>query len=190
MGRSSLVVKATELQNIIDQLEAKQTFINMSELQDAIADTPWAKDIRNEKHAIRGLSPQMVYIKIKEFGLTTKTKAGKKGRVAGAPVVKTSRREKLAKNPRMKQFAKDITSEINTGEVPDTYKKAADGAIAGEMRGCVKLMCGQCFGYTGNEKSCDNTRCGLYPLNLLVFPNRRKLVENAEGFYDSERDKE
>lgn len=186
MGRSALVVKATELQATVNQLEAATTYSALSELCDAVAETSWAKNIRNEKHAIRGLSSQMVGIKIREFEITCKTKPGQRGRAPGTKVTKTSKRDKAAKL-KLGDYPSRLRKEVSGPEVPDRYRALAEQALAGNVVAACKLQCGACMGYTGAEKACDGqfsgTPCPLYTLNRLVYPKRRGYSKDDDGFW-------
>lgn len=186
MGRSALVVKASELQDTVNQLEASTTYSALGDLCDAVANTAWAKNIRNEKHVIRGLSSQMVGIKIREFGVTCKTKPGQRGRIAGAVVTKTSKKDKAAKL-KLGDYPSRLRKEVSGPDVPERYRGLAEQALAGNAVAACKLQCGACMGYTGAEKACDGqfggTPCPLYTLNRLVYPKRRAMNKGDDGFW-------
>ena len=186
MGRSKLIVKGPELQDIVNQLELATTYSALGELCDAVAATPWAQGIRNEKHAIRGLSSQMVGIKMKELGVTCKTKPGQRGRAVGATVTKTSRRDKTAKL-KLGTYPDRLIKEVTGPEIPERYKRFAEQALEGNAIAACKLQCGACMGYTGAEKACDGqfsgTPCPLYTINKLVYPKRRSYDKSEDGFW-------
>lgn len=186
MGRSALVVKAPELQKVVSDLEATTTYSALSELCDAIAETPWAKNVRNEKHAIRGLSPQMAGIKIRELAITCKTQPGKRGRASGAKVNRTSKRDKAAKL-KLGDYPSLLRKEVSGPDVPDRYKGLAEEALAGNAVAACKLQCGACMGYTGAEKACNGkfggTPCPLYVINQMVFSKRRAFTPGEDGFW-------
>lgn len=194
MGRASLLVKSDELEGVIRKLEASTTFPTIGELCEAVSQTEWAKGIKNTKMRVRGISPQMVYVKVKEFKIGLLTKAGKKGRTSGVPINKVPRQDKLAQIKGMTEYSNRLTKEVNTGVVPDRYKRMASLAILGNARACAALMCGQCMGYTGAEKACDGAMggvpCANYPQNRLIYGNRRAFVENDEGFWETAIEKE
>ena len=186
MGRSALVVKAAELKSLVETMEAKVSYPTLGELCDAIANTDWARNIRNQKHVIRGLSAQMVGIKIKEMGITTKTKPGARGRVAGQVVTKRPRSEKV-KGLKLAKFTEALRKEVK--DVPERYQKYAELALQGNPIAAIKLSCGQCMGYTGAEKACDGALggipCANYVMNRLIFVKRLGLEPNPKsGFYE------
>lgn len=193
MGRASLVVKDTELKAAIATVESNGPFANFSMLCEAVANTNWAKQVKNTKHQIRGLQPQMVGIKIKEFNIECLTKPGKKGRQPGQTLgTKVSRSDKV-KKLKIQDFADRLLKEVTGTEknpVPDRYRKYAEQALEGSPMAAVKLQCGACMGYTGDEKACDGalggTPCPLYVLNRLCYSNRRKFVTNENGFVRTE----
>lgn len=186
MGRSALVIKTPELKSMVEQLEAKHTYTTIGELCYAVAATDWAKNIRNEKHAIRGLSPQVVSRELKARGITVQTKPGARGRVAGSTIVKKSRSEKV-KGLNLDKFATALNKEVS--DAPERYQKYAQAALDGNPIAAIKLKCGQCMGYTGAEKACDGglggIPCANYVMNRLVFVKRMGLEGNLKtGFFE------
>lgn len=192
MGRASLVVKETELKSAIATVESNGPFANFGALCEAVANTDWAKQVRNTKHQIRGLQPQMVGIKIKEYNVECLTKPGKKGRQAGQAITKTSRSDKV-KKLKIEKFAEKLLGEVTSTDknpVPDKYMRLAQQALEGSPVAAIKLQCGACMGYTGDEKACDGalggTPCPLYVMNRLCYSSRRKFVTNEDGFMRTE----
>lgn len=187
MGRSALVVKAIELKNLVETMEARTTYSTLGELCEAIAATDWARNIRNQKHVIRGLSAQMVGIKLKEMGITTKTKPGVRGRSPGMTFIKKPRSEKV-KGLQLTKFSAALRKEVS--DVPERYQKYAEAALEGNAIAAIKLRCGQCMGYTGAEKACDGALggipCANYVMNRLIFVKRLGLESNLKtGFYET-----
>lgn len=186
MGRSALVIKTNELQQVVNDLEATTTYSTLGELCEAIAGTAWAKNVRNEKHAIRGLSAQVAGREIKSRGITCKTKPGQRGRAAGTTVKKTSRSDKAAKL-KLGDYPSRLRKEVSGSDVPDRYKNLAELALQGNAIAACKLQCGACMGYTGAEKACDGkfggTPCPLYTINRMVYAARRDFVKGDDGFY-------
>lgn len=193
MGRLALIINETQLENCIAKLESERTFSNLSELCQAVADSDWGKNVKNTRMIVRGISPQKVYQVINEHRIPHLTKPGKRGRAAGQKVERSTRSDKLSKKPVMVAFAAAMKKEVSGTNVPEKYKALAEEALAGSFKASIKLHCAQCFGYTEAHKSCDGAvggvPCGLYPAHLLVFPNRRNMVEGDDGFWDSERAK-
>lgn len=194
MGRASLLIKSDELEGVIRTLELANVYGSIGELCTAVSESEWGKSVKNSKMRIKGISPQMVYVKVKEFKIGLKTKAGKRGRSEGTNVTKVSRQDKLDKVKGMAKFAEALTKEVNTGHVPDKYKRMTALAILGNARACAALVCGQCMGYSGAEKACDGAMggvpCANYPQNRLIYGNRRTFKENPDGFWETVADKE
>lgn len=190
MGRASLLVKPEELQKEIDSLESVRTFTNIGELCEAVSSSNWGLNVKNSKMKVKGISPQMVYIKIREFKLPIKTHRGTRGVSKGTSVSKRSREERLSVVQGMTKFSSALKNEVV--DVPARYQRLAELSILGNTRASIALMCGQCMGYSGAEKSCSGglggTPCGLYPQNRLIFTSRTKLVSDKDGFYDVKRD--
>jgi hypothetical protein len=189
MGRSALVVKTAELQATVNELEATNTYSTLGELCEAIAATSWAKGVRNEKHAVRGLSAQVAGREIKARGITCKTKPGARGRAAGTVINKSSRKDKAAKL-NIQKYATALRKEVAGCDripVPERYAKMAEQALEGNAVAAIKLQCGMCMGYTGAEKACDGgmggVPCPLYTLNRLVYAKRRGFGPDRSGFY-------
>lgn len=194
MGRAALVISETKLAECVKQLESEKTFATLGDLCQAVADSEWGKSIRNVKHQIRGISAPKVYQTIRDYNIICATKPGKRGRASGTSVDKSSRAEKLAEKKVMPGFAIALKSEVDQPGIPDKYKALAEKALSGSFKAAIQLHCAQCTGYTDAYKACDGALggvpCGLYPANLLMFPNRRKMVEGDDGFFGTERDKD
>ena len=182
MGRASLVVKKNELQECVNSLEKEKDYTSVGDLCTAVSESEWGKAVRSCKHIIKGISPQMVYVKLRELDIVCKTKPGKRGRQSG-DVPKVCRSEKLSTNKRMSGWTKRLLAEIK--DVPEKYKSVAEKAANGNIKACVVLKCSQCLGYEGQYKACQgfgpSGACGIYPLNLLYFPNRNVMVEDKNS---------
>lgn len=191
MGRSALIIPPAKLAACVAELEAANTYSNLTELCNAVSASEWGKSVRNTKMQIRGISPQSVYKAIRDNNTPHTTKAGKRGRAVGSTVSKVSRADKLSKKPVMAKFSIALLKEVSSAGVPDNYKGLAEQAIAGSFKAAIHLHCAQCAGYTSAYKSCDGALggvpCGLYPANLLMFPNRRVMVEEEDGFWTTEK---
>ena len=184
MGRSALVIRAKELQQVVDSLEANATYSTLGELCAAIEATPWAKGVRNEKHVVRVLSAQVACREIKNLGIVCKTKPGQRGRASGSKVTKVSRADKLAKID-LGTYPERLRKEV--ADAPERYKSLAELAILGNPIAACRLQCGACMGYTGAEKACNGkfggVPCPTYAVNRLVYANRREFVPGDDGFY-------
>lgn len=74
-GREKLIVDETKLREVITELEDSNTYDKLNDLWQAVADTEWAKD-----HAPRPLTASVVYQRVKEYGIETKTQPARKRR--------------------------------------------------------------------------------------------------------------
>jgi len=185
MGRSALVIKTVELQGCVNSLEAEAEFATLGELCIAIENSAWGKNIRNVKHAVRGLSAQVAAREIKNRGIVCKTKPGKRGRGAGVRINKSSRKDKVA-TLNITKFASALKEELK--DVPDKYKRYIEPTLEGNPIAAMKLHCGRCMGFCGAEVSCDGglggSPCPLYVLNRLSFNKRKEFKANKDGFYE------
>jgi len=68
-GREKLIVDEAKLREVIADIEDKRTFDKLNDLWNAVAETEWAK-----AHTPRPLSASVVYQRVQEFGIETKTK--------------------------------------------------------------------------------------------------------------------
>src|SRR5690349_12731858 len=130
MGRSALVIKTTELQAVVDKLEASTTFSSLGELCAAIEASDWGKSVRNEKHVPKGISAQVAQREIRNRDITYKTQKGARGRVAGATVSMTSRKERASKID-MGTYPDRLRKTVSGPDVPERYKALAELAIQG-----------------------------------------------------------
>lgn len=181
MSRSPLIVNEKQLESVINDLESKNTYGSVGDLCQAVSDTDWAKGIQNAAHKVKGISPQMVYVKIREFKIPIKTQRGK--RTAGDTTKRVSRGDKI-KRLDLAEYQNDMKQELGQKGTPDKAKALAAKAMDGSIKAAVQFKCYQCYGYTEGYKSCtggDGVPCALYPINRLLFQNRKKPVMN-EGF--------
>lgn len=164
MPRPTINIRETELRSLINTLESSKTFKNHSELFKAVCDSDWAKSLKNSAGNAVTLQPATVYQRVKEFGITLKTEAGKKGRVAGSSftVVRTTRASKFSTNELVQNSIKSIRK--NT---PHGYKKLVDKIEAGSLKAAVRLKCLDCVNYTVGEIGVE--ACSSCPLAPFVF---------------------
>lgn len=156
--RTKIPVDAKALQAQVDALEATYVFTNQSALLQAIAETPWAKAMN--------LTPSVIYLRIREFKITTKTQPGKRGGTmtqeridamrAGRQSGRTPRSEK------MKEYA-DTFARMRK-QYPRTSLALIEKAEAGSLRAALKLMCLDCTGHQREEiRHCQCPGCPLFP---------------------------
>jgi hypothetical protein len=182
MGRSALIVREGELQATVTALEVKQEFSNIGELCKAVSESDYGRGIKNSRMQVKGISPAKVYQCLNEFKISFKTKAGRRGRVAGSTVNRTSRSDKLAGNKLVENWKCGMNKVVNLPEVPDRFAKVVDRVASGSFRAGVMLACANCHGFEGSTyKSCASTTCPILPLNVLLWPQRGKGPETNEG---------
>lgn len=149
MGRASLVIDKAELEREISNAESAKTFENQSRLFEYICGTDWAKGIKDSLGRPKLPSPVNIYQRVKEFGITLKTQAGKKGGGLKGPRTKGER------------FKGDKSLLIKS--VPAEYKPLAEKVVSGSMKAAIKLKCLECCCYQMTEvRKCTMTDCALY----------------------------
>ena len=177
MGRAKLLIDKVELQKAIDELESNTTFNNRNELYTALAQTDWAKGIKNSCGVVNGVNPASINQRVNEFKLTLKTPVGKRGRVKGAKVTgtKVSRSVKIQNNSSILASIKAIRESSPKTSV---VTNCVDGLEKGSMRSAIRLKCMECNAFTGGHTKCEINDCALYPINMLIWPRKEtKIVE-------------
>ncbi len=155
-----LNISKGDLQAVIEDVEATQTFTTRNALADAVANTDWAKNFLPKP-----VTAPTVINRIKEFGIVPKTPVGKRGRQPGSgPVPRGPKKNKVSAG-----FAKDLLASVPTmsedGKYPtDRFTKIAQKVIAGSKQASIKMKCLECCGYyyTQEIKNCQCTSCPLW----------------------------
>ena len=174
MSRSPLIVDEAQLESVINDLESNNTYASVGDLCQAVSDTNWGKGIQNAARKVKGISPQMVYVKIRDFKIPIKTKRGTRGKTKN----RVPRADKIKKLD-LSDYQKNMKRELGQKGTPDKAKVLAAKAMDGSIKAAVQFKCYQCYGYTEGYKSCtggDGVPCALYPINRLLFKNRKKEV--------------
>lgn len=179
MPRPTVLIDKSQLEQVIKDLESKQTFSNLSALCKSVCETDWAKSIKNSVGKDVVLQPQVVYNRIEEFKLQLNTKPGKKGRAAGVKVsgVRRSRSEKFSQNPLVQ-----ATIEKLRQDSPKSEGKLIDKIEGGSIKAMVKAMCRNCVCYEQSligDKSCLG--CPLSPIVFVNMKNYKKEQESDES---------
>lgn len=165
MARTATVVDRTRLVQAIEKAEAGGVFSTRNELYDAAA-----KLYGDEK-----VSPSVVYLRIKEWGLVCKTPIGKRGRkdlgaIKGAPRNRVPRAQKFkapAKRAAIAALRHAVSGPIRyqDGSTNDTskYLPVVNRVEAGSMKAAIKLKCLDCCAYDKEEiKHCACSSCPLF----------------------------
>lgn len=173
MGRASLVIDYKKLQEEIDLVESKESFINYTTLCASVSayDSTLQPSgcCKNTKHTPKVLHPGQCYLAISQKKVTCKTVPGKKGRVAGVSVNRKSKAEKFAANPEIQKALIALEKDV-----PEAYKALFERAKAGSMKAFIQLKCYACYGYTRMAKACECSNCPLFAMNLMMWPKRTK----------------
>lgn len=114
-GRSKLVVDPVEFQGVIDNLEKDGPFKTMGKLFEAVEETDWAKNLKNESGNIHPLSAQVAYLRYKDFDLDSKTKSGKRGRKVSAHSKDESIDPQVVKDA---TIAQSVTGAVRVTRIP------------------------------------------------------------------------
>ncbi len=183
MGRSALLIDSGKIERVIAELETDKTFSSIGELCDAVAESEYGKSIRNSRLQVRGISPQKVYAFIREAKIPHKTRAGARGRAKGATYTKRTKADKLHEVPQMEKWLSGILRMVSLPEIPARYKDIAQKAAEGNVRACVAITCASCCGFENQAwKTCQSTTCGLVPLNLMMWPERKVAVKDDDDW--------
>lgn len=183
MGRSALVIDANALQNAVDKIEANGPLSSIGELCEAISKSEFGKSIKNSRRVVKGISAPKAYQAIREYKIVHKTKSGKRGRVAGAAGgTRSTRASKLGGKDAMAKWIAGATSMVSLPEVPERFQGVVQRAATGNVRACVQLACNACVGFQpGAAATCKSERCGLFPLNMLIYPNRKDAIDVGDS---------
>lgn len=170
------------LKQVVAEVENSQEFTNLTSLYECVAKqyNGRLQDIvLASKGAANGamfppITHSVVKLRIKEFGIKIKTKAGKRGRPMGSsndtkPRKRISRGEKFSHNPEIQ-----ASLEAMYAEFPDK-KRWVDHIKDGSMKYAIKLGCYDCMGRsTADVQKCGIIRCPFYPIS------RRQPKDNKE----------
>ena len=150
MPRATVLVDKAELEREISKAESEQTFGNLSKLFEHLSATPWAKGIKNSAGKVCGLSPSVIYLRVKQFKIEPKTKAGERGAHLAGEIKRTTKRFGGDKNALLK-------------EVPAKFAKLANKVVRGSLKSAVKLKCLECCCWQPKEvTSCHIKSCPLW----------------------------
>jgi len=182
MAKKTIPVARTVLQAAINEVESKQSFSNLSSLHVVVSDRYNAS---SRDASFPDISPSVVGLRIKEFNLTHKTTAGKRGRgvmtdeqkaamAAGRAGGRRSRSEKFAENPAIANAL--IRLRVY---VPERFHNKVDKVVqGGSMKAAVALKCLDCAGFSTVEiRNCAITQCALWAFR----PYQGNASEGDEG---------
>jgi len=143
MARIGPSITKDELQQVIDQLENENQFVNRSELWKAVSHTAWAQNTKPV-----AATAAVVALRVRQFGIVVKTPLGKRGRSA---------RQSL---PTVNIFPAN-TNELKE-VVPEKFKHLIEKSQR-SLKTAIKLKCLDCSGWDKKEvKYCPIQGCSLY----------------------------
>lgn len=154
MGRVKIEIDKTIFLSKIKELEATQSFTNISGLCTAFENTEWA--IKN------GVTGPVCRSRLKEFNLLDKinTKPGKRGRQPGQ-VLSDSHKQKLQAG-REKSVDESYLKRMKK-IVPTRFHNVVEKAAKANKASLLKLKCLSCSDYQTNEiKHCTVIDCPLH----------------------------
>ncbi len=146
-----------ELEKVVQEIEASNTFTNRSALFKAISETDWAKGHK------KPLTSSVVMLRINEFNIPLKTPKGKKGAGLDGARRTGATRERKKANP-------TVIAELRRA-TPKSRHRLVDKIETGSIAAAVKLMCIQCSNYQNEEiKNCTVITCALH--SIRPYQNR------------------
>lgn len=153
-GRKPIKLDATELQNVISQVEtvAGGAFASRGPLWEAVSATEWAKN-----REPRPLSPQVAMLFAEKNNLVISTPKGMRGRQKGCSPVPGGGRKK-------KSLPDDVMTALYNA-VPKNLHNLVEKAKGGSAKAAIKLKCLDCVAYIKKEVSlCEMKDCSLWSL--------------------------
>lgn len=159
--KTKLEVNRAEFQNVVNDLESKQTFSSPTHLWNTVEETEWARN-----HKPRRLTVSICRQRARELGIVMKTVAGKRGPGKMTPERKAAmlaaRKNRKSSAEKMKAFGQAFTALRR--ETPRHFLPLVDKAEKGSLRAALNLKCLECANYERKEiKECTLTGCSLFP---------------------------
>lgn len=173
MGGKRLLIDEAKFVALVNELEGKNTYRNMFELQKAVANSPYGMEL--------GINPPNVYQYIRKFKIQLKTKAGKVGDslIAArlAPAIRMSKAEQWKNNPAATEWlvsmrkevegtCRDIepdgTIKVNKQKL-NRFRKILTKAENGSVKALIAVNCIQCTaGETTEVRECGCVSCPFF----------------------------
>jgi len=175
MPRIKIDIKKSELIYVILAVEANGPLANRSVLHDAVAASAWAR-----KHPAN-ITPAVVGLRIKEFGINPKTQMGRKFRDKGvlpapaAPIGNEIRRTTVKPEsvlvvvkhtPMTGSFSRDgnVFDRLKA-DAPRVYHSKIESARRGCKDSAIEINCAQCVGFEDvevNVRGCVTNTCIMH----------------------------
>ena len=148
-GRKAIEVDPIKFQQVIDDLENRQTFESWTRLFDAVAQTEWARSFP------RPLTAQTARLRAEALGIRVKTPKGKSCINMVRP----------PKSTRSKRKVDPATVERIRDGFPSHFRSIVDRIGKGSLKAAVKAKCLECSAFQVSEiKHCTVTLCPLFPV--------------------------
>jgi hypothetical protein len=173
MARKSVAVDKVKLTSAINQAESKGPLGNLSQLWEAAA------EIYNKSNPEVQITPSVVYLRVGEFKIPTKTVAGKRGRGPLTAEHKEAMQKARGKRkPRAEKFASDPSIvesfERQKSRAPERYLPLVLKSQAGSSKAAIALTCLDCCCWQAIEvKNCGSNDCGLWPIRPYQSKNKK-----------------
>lgn len=170
-----------KLQAAIDRAEKDGPLLTMGKLAEKAATFYNSMDVEKE------ITFSVVLLRIKEFGLTVKTKPGKRGVQKGgdnsALVAARAARKgggragKLLKHPQFEVWLKSVIKMCKDHGQEEQMSSLIKKASRGSLRAIIKLNCIVCCGFSKKEvKLCTCPACPMW----LVRPYQEKDIADED----------
>lgn len=156
MGRPNLLIDRVAYQAEVNRLEKERQFTKRSDVFLALAETDWARNVRDSNGGLIGAKAPTLYAYAKKLNIAFATEPGKRGRVGGNPNL-GAMRESRGKRER-KPFPQAVYDSV-----PVEHHKTVKRAELGSKKALAKLMCLQCTNSQRQEiRYCTSIQCGQY----------------------------
>jgi hypothetical protein len=180
MAKTAIEVDRIKLVTCIKSAEENGALRNFDELWIKVA------ELYNNMNPPKEITKSVVYLRVKEWGLTTKTKAGTRGHAPGSKLsdeqkaamqagrkLGGKRADKFKADPDIQQGFTELADEV-----PIRFEKLMQKLTqSGSMRAAIALKCLDCTCYQPMEiKGCACKSCPLFALR----PYRNKATGSNE----------
>jgi hypothetical protein len=178
MARKSVSVDRNKLINAINIAENKGPLGNLSLLWKATA------EIYNQSNPLEPITPSVIYSRVQEFKISTKTVAGKRGSnslssehkeaMQKARGKRQPKSEKFAKNPQIMESFDKISART-----PERFQPLVSRMKKGSRKAADNLKCLDCCNWQPIEvKNCNTISCSLFAFR--PYQSKNDDVEKTE----------
>jgi hypothetical protein len=170
--RTKIEVHAVTFRGVVATCDASGSFTNRHALYTEIA----AQYNKKIQPPLKEITPSIVALRIKDWGIILKTPMGKKGRTTGfsGGGKRTSKKEKFS-TPHIQAFFKQLKQRT-----PTQYHGLVDRAANGSRTAGQKLHCLECSGWSSGELAKCNIVCSLWPFRQSALRQLGKPQEELQ----------